>query len=513
MNTRDTRSQPRPTPICASFAAILPVLDEPATDTSEAAEASAHLATCAYCQARMNDYYRLDTAMRRYLSPSGTPHPRTEDIMSHLIDDAGSAQSTTEAAQPPRPAPSEPRPGRVRHFASGLGAFAAMLVIVVVAATLFYQHTHTGQGGVTPVPGSQSWLEDISMVSPTEGWAVGYTISPSGDSAQKDPVVLMHYQDGVWTPVETSLHGRFTSISMDSATDGWAVGGSAIIHYDGQSWKQVSLHTSLQMERIQMVSKTEGWIVGSDLTDGILHYNGYAWTAQPLPASLELGGQRTIDLQDLSMVSATEGWASGEVNEILSLNPGQSMQAPAAGVILHYTNGQWKVESTFDQAKVTTISLASATEGWASGMFEKTTTTQANGQTTSSTSISPLLLHYSNGIWTQVSGPSSSVDGFIQVRSFSDTNSWATAGANRDTGMAFLWHYDGIQWLQADTPVLKGNYVIYSITMPSPDEGWAVGAHDLPEDQGIALGNGAYRPTITPVILHYLNGVWSVALS
>ena len=71
---------PRPTATCATFAALLPVLEDPGIEAHEAAQARTHLATCAYCQAQLANYERLGTVMRRYMGPSETPKPRTEEI-------------------------------------------------------------------------------------------------------------------------------------------------------------------------------------------------------------------------------------------------------------------------------------------------------------------------------------------------------------------------------------------------------------------------------------------------
>jgi hypothetical protein len=54
---------------------------------------------------------------------------------------------------------------------------------------------------------------------------------------------------------------------------------------------------------------------------------------------------------------------------------------------------------------------------------------------------------------------------------------------------------------------------IAAISMLSPTEGWAVGTAYWPRKYGVPAGPGSgYTPTITPLILHYHDGVWSVAL-
>lgn len=65
-----------------------------------------------------------------------------------------------------------------------------------------------------PAPGL---LEDIAMLSPSEGWAVG------GGAA------TVHYHNGVWTKEGLTIHQyALMRVSLVSATEGWAVGSSLV---------------------------------------------------------------------------------------------------------------------------------------------------------------------------------------------------------------------------------------------------------------------------------------------
>jgi hypothetical protein len=65
--------------------------------------------------------------------------------------------------------------------------------------------------------GKDIGLNDVSMVSPTEGWAVGSTYSSYG--------VIMHYTNTTWSLVDVPT-GTYSlrAIEMISLTEGWAVG-------------------------------------------------------------------------------------------------------------------------------------------------------------------------------------------------------------------------------------------------------------------------------------------------
>ena len=130
-----------------------------------------------------------------------------------------------------------------------------------------------------------------------------------------------------------------------------------------------------------------------------------------------------------------------------------------------------------------------------------------------------LLLHYTGGHWRTVPNPDYTGDqgeGFGIVSLSSATAGWLTAGNDAISGAPILLHYTGTTWQEVSMPAIKGvrSYSISDIAMTSADEGWAVGASLSTEANGIPDPSGhGYQPTVIPVILHYLNGAWSVYLS
>ena len=521
---RNTRSHPKPTPICASFAAILPVLDEPATDARLAAGARDHLAACAYCQAQMADYYRLDTAMRRSLSPSGTPHPRTEDIMSKLIDDIGGDQPATKAAAPLRLPPREPRPGRVGHFLSGLAALAAVLVIVLLTAAIFASHAHTAGPGIPPptatarasapvqgypfklIPGSYTELNAVSMLSAGEGWAVGAQDTTGNSMSEHTMALVAHYSNGVWLQINPPAKGRLTGISMVSASDGWAVGDQGLmLHFDGHTWKKVNNPIQGDIARVQMLSATNGWAI-VEHPGSIWHYDGRSWSQQPLPTSLS----GAVVPFALSMISPTEGWVVG------NYFPGQPALAAQArfsngsstnAIILHYTNGQWVLENQFQGADLRSVSMASASEGWAVGSIFV------------NQNPLPLLLHYTAGKWAQAANPpgtNGQLDEFDQIVMNTPTDGWLGGVDGIRSGIPQLLHYTNGQWIATRAPSIQDtvSYIITGISMTSTAQGWAVGSRISGPQEGKPAPSGqSFQPTNLQVFLHYDAGVWSVVQS
>lgn len=79
----------------------------------------------------------------------------------------------------------------------------------------------------SPVPQETLW--SIAMASPEEGWIVGFTHQDAG--------LILHYQHGQWTSVPSPTHDPLEGITLVSPTEGWAVGSfGAILHYRNGTW-------------------------------------------------------------------------------------------------------------------------------------------------------------------------------------------------------------------------------------------------------------------------------------
>jgi hypothetical protein len=137
---------------------------------------------------------------------------------------------------------------------------------------------------------------------------------------------------------------------------------------------------------LSMVSATEGWASGSivDPTTGfnqgslLLHFSHCTWS-QGAPSIPDVG------LGSIDMLSATEGWAVGG-----------TMSGLEHGVALHYSNGAWQQvtlpgQST-SEGTYTVVKMLSASEGWIIFQYVKSTTG----------GFSYYALHYHNGVWTRV---------------------------------------------------------------------------------------------------------------
>jgi hypothetical protein len=514
--------QPVPTPLCKSFAELLPVLDEPAVDAQAAARARAHAATCAYCQSQLATYDHLEAALRQHLGPAGTPLQHTEQIMRNLVNNRAVQEREVNRPTPPPALPDPHRPGRSRRFVVGLASLAAVLVVVVLIAGLLVNRANQGQGtgpqtgspttaAATYAPTSSpslpqstdTELNSISMVSPNEGWAVG--VREFSDHAAS---VLMHYHNGIWSEYPNTFDVPLTSVSMASATDGWAASNTELLHYDGERWTLASNLITCSEPSMQMVSATDGWrtgcIRGSGGTRGALfHYDGQTWTFQQVPASLN----PNLYFFGLSMVSSTEGWAVGNYDTSAGSEGGVPCLS-ANSAILHYQDGQWTVQSTIKGAHLNAISMASAGDGWASGPK-----TDACGDDISGTSV---LMHYTQGQWKQVTHPlpGSNATGFYLVRMASAGDVWMATSGDPASTRALL-HWNGTTWQETSLPTSTDATAleISSIATIAPGDAWALGMRATSAQEGTPAAGGQSQLVISPVIFHYTNGAWQVVQS
>ncbi|HEX5546974.1 MAG TPA: hypothetical protein VFX24_06145, partial [Ktedonobacterales bacterium] len=297
-----------------------------------------------------------------------------------------------------------------------------------------------------------------------------------------------------------------------------------VYHYDGSSWREVSLPVQTQFNAIALVSPTDIWLAGagasSDLPNGsatILRYDGTTWTRQKTPALLD-----NFTIYALSMVSATEGWAVGTAT---SNSADSSGNAPTAGAILHYVNGTWRLAQTLPKYELRAVSMVSATAGWIGGARQTISGgyPSADGQPQTSLLDIPVTLQYSHSQWVDVPFPEiggTLAAGIVTgITLTSATSGWLFVGLENQVlnpddatylapGMFHLAHG---RWAQVQAPLIQKRRIatIVAASTISADEFWGVG--DTIWWTGIPSDTGpGYTPTVTPLIVHYKNGMWTV---
>jgi hypothetical protein len=200
-------------------------------------------------------------------------------------------------------------------------------------------HDASGTWRQETLPAGLTSIPALSMLGPDTGWALGQTSSGNTQSSQ-----ILRYRGGQWTTEAVFPGASLTTISMASATDGWAAGGNLLLRYANGAWSPVTLPlgfgiVSRSYTSVSMVSATAGWAAALDQwPDGtcsecggggsrlvLLRYVDGAWqewpSAGPIPTAGGNGSGEAEDSTSVVAVSAAEVWV-------------------ADGVVTHYTDGQ-----------------------------------------------------------------------------------------------------------------------------------------------------------------------------
>jgi hypothetical protein len=159
---------------------------------------------------------------------------------------------------------------------------------------------------------------------------------------------------------------------------------------------------------VSMDSASDGWAAGIGLGHGALwHYSGGTWTR------VLLNDPQGADLEGVVMVSATEGWGTGIIP--LPMKPGDQAQ-PTGIAVWRYVNGQWQVVKRDASARFIHLGAMQAVSGnevWVSKTWES-----GHG-----------FLHFVNGSWQPVSAPIR--DNIASIAMTSATSGWAVGASGQ----------------------------------------------------------------------------------
>jgi hypothetical protein len=342
----------------------------------------------------------------------------------------------------------------------------------------------------TAAAGFPGALNGISALSPSDVWAVGY--DPAGS-------LIVHWNGSSWSqepapgPADATLNG----VSMVSPTDGWAVGSYLrtspddqfrflILHWNGTSWTQVPAPAPAQgaLRDVSMVSASDGWAVGVAATGPggaavVLHWNGTSWTQMQIPVTSGFS-----DLFGVSAGSASDAWAVGS--------------AGIRAMTLHWNGTSWTQVSTPSPGRVSSLSAVSDASGlgaWAVGLYG-TATTKATANMTRT-----LTLHWDGTTWQRIRAPSPGqgipsdvpINELAGVAITSPSSAWSvgddTVPVNAgQAAMTVLWN--GTSWTRVKNPGGAAYSFLTAVSMLSPSEGWAAGRDDSTGQAVILHWNG-----------------------
>ena len=320
----------------------------------------------------------------------------------------------------------------------------------------------------------------VYMYVDSSGQLGGFAVGDNGVIAQ---LKAGGWADTQWAPGPPAV--TFRSVFVDqggSNLDAWAVGDAnpttgqnAIWWYHGGSWAGpysplAAIYQNL--ENVFLVSTTEGWAVGSSSV--ILHSTTLGtsnlWTAIPVNVMPTGPG---ISLIGLSFASSGNGWADGTSGVILDTqdtNCGNAIPSP---------NVCWGGNTGITQtANLTSVFENNPSDAWAGGWWDFA-------------SSRPTLIHWDGVKWhtATVTGPPQLGGSFFNVTSIYMTGSsdgWAVGGKACATPtpcsvsplqVPFALHWDGNTWsgALASQPTCAGGCSLTSVFMINSGEGWAVG--------------------------------------
>jgi hypothetical protein len=190
----------------------------------------------------------------------------------------------------------------------------------------------------------------------------------------------------------SGLSGRFSDIWLDTADDGWAVGGAGtadtdstavLAQWDGLAWMASTdtpeVGTADALEGVDGVDVRDVWAVGWS-SDGLgkdtlaAHYDGTSWTVTPSPT----GGR----LYDVRALAPDDVWAVGSA--------GDPDFVEEKALAIHWDGAAWTEASVPAGGGRSGLYAIAGSDGdlWAAGYNHH----------------GPLLMHFDGASWRRVSG-------------------------------------------------------------------------------------------------------------
>ena len=187
---------PAPTPACAAFETLLPLLDTNALTPGEATATREHIAGCAWCQAQRTGYDTFETTLRRHYSSdvSGVPAIILEDVVRAdrmVYED----EAATDDAAPLvlEVSPIAPPVRRAPQRRWRIAEIAAVLVVGLLAVGLLVNRTGPSDSNQPPLKSSAGAVVFTHSVLWGKLQINGRTVEVTTDG--RDPLYLPRGQN------------------------------------------------------------------------------------------------------------------------------------------------------------------------------------------------------------------------------------------------------------------------------------------------------------------------------
>jgi hypothetical protein len=371
-------------------------------------------------------------------------------------------------------------------------------LVILIALALGVAGTTAGSASAAsgwtqvnvPSNGNNVSLLGASAGTNTDAWAVGQQFVGAGQPPATG--VAYHWTGTAWTLTPTPELGQYAAldgVSSSSPTDAWAVGftmirkfdyGTLIEHWKGSTWSASSVDaitgSAARLTAVADLSPNNAWAVGEGSSSGVIeHWNGTAWSvvAGPDPDFSPSNGNA------ISADSANDIWVVGS-----TFSAASDTIVPET---LHYNGTTWTVVSVAQpnetSASLAAVTALSPTNVWAVGE-DLGASTAIGGNT--------LIEHYNGTAWRIVPSPTPGADpslSGVAGRSASDVYAVGSnvPSINGGADQAMILRWNGTKWSVDSSGAFTGS-LFAAATFPGSSTEWAMGVGS--SNQGLVLSHG-----------------------
>jgi hypothetical protein len=192
----------------------------------------------------------------------------------------------------------------------------------------------------TPQPGDGTdRLFAIDATGPNDVWATGFYENELGQYRSS----IFHWNGTSWSNVENDcdIYGGLTGVTLISPSEGWAVGNAETCHYNGKSWREVPspqprgeyYEIGYPLEDVSGASPSDVWAVGARIID-----NGWYISWQSFTEHWDGTEWRLNDRVPGTLLTGVEAVATNDVWAV-----GRNSYGPQ---IVHYDGQVWSTVPT-----------------------------------------------------------------------------------------------------------------------------------------------------------------------
>ncbi|HEU4422485.1 MAG TPA: hypothetical protein VFR67_08075 [Pilimelia sp.] len=318
-------------------------------------------------------------------------------------------------------------------------------------------------------------LFGIDALTPSRAWAVGY--ADTGTLPTRRPVI-QRWDGTAWRLMPSPTlpgSGELRDVSAVSATDAWAVGfGSTgngdnplIEHWDGQRWtgfKSPPVSTLNYLLDVKAFTSTAAFAVGSANVPGSLafqtliqRWNGQSWSVVPSPNPAPFENH----LLGVDGTGPADVWAVG-----FTTNGVDGVDQP---LVTHFDGEAWRTVATppVGSATLQDVVAIAPNNVWAVGW---TFSLQLFNQ-------APYVLHWNGTAWRSVALPPLPGARFYGVTALDANRVYAvgeSSGPGRINSLIARWN--GTAWAVESTPNPSTINRLYDADAAGTATVWTAGA-------------------------------------